>query len=119
MRVTINQVIRSTEALNALAVSKQPVKIAWRISRVLRMLEPEVKAFNEARLGLINQHAEVIEDQFRVAPEKVSVFTTALQALLDEEIELAITPIEIDALSGDITAQDIASLEWLLVESNS
>lgn len=116
MKTTIKQVIDSSNALNTLMASKQPVKTAWRISRILRLLEPELKAYEEARMNLINQYAEIDGDKFNVKAENVPAFNAGLESLLTEEIDLAVEPIGISSLEGSISAQDISVLEWVLIE---
>ena len=116
MKTTIKQIIESNEALNTLITSKQPVKVAWRIARILRLLEPELKAYEEARMKVITQYAEVEGDRYTVPVENGAAFNDAMQALISEEISLAAEPIAINSLDGNISAQDIATLEWVLVE---
>lgn len=116
MKTTIKQVITSSEALNSLMASKQPVKVAWRIARIVRLLEPELKAYEEARMKVIKQYGEIDGDKFSVTAENVPAFNDALAALLTEEIDLATEPIRIDDLDGSISAQDLVALEWVLTE---
>ena len=115
MEITLRELVESEQALANLAQSRQPVKTAYRISRLLRLAEPELKAFYEARRTLLERFGTAQENgQYRIEPGKIAAFEKELSALLDEKITFEVAPVSIEDLQGEISASDLVAMEWFL-----
>lgn len=115
----LKQLIDAQDALHRLANAPLPAGVAFRLKRVLRVVNPELQAYEEARVKLAASFGELSEDgrQYIVPAEKMPAFNTELDALVNEEVALNFQPLHIKDL-GDtaVTAVDLMALEWLFVD---
>ena len=116
----------------------QPIRptVAFAVGKVVRLVEPELKSYDEARVKLLKEYGRVSEsDPMRYefeTPEKAQAFADELNALLEQEIELTFKPILLSQLDdkdslcphcgkpfrkgAEISGQDMFLLDWLIVE---
>lgn len=102
MTIPLSEVVNSVDGLKALLDCKLPIKVSYRISKLVNhQIERELKNFNEARNKLIQEFGTENEDQtVSVKPEKMADYIAKLNELLSEQIELDWEPIAIDSF-GD------------------
>ena len=121
IKVTISQLLDSTEALQKLARMQLKAKLAWNVSKLLKAADVEIQDFNEARLELIKKYGEkdesgeLITDEngnCKIKPESINDFTTELTELTASEIEINANKVRIDDLENiDFTPADMTVLE--------
>jgi hypothetical protein len=82
---------------------KFPVKVSYRIKRLISKLEPILKAYNEKRNELVKEFGEIQEDKtLKVSdPEKLKLFYEKINELLTTEEEVEFEAIKVEEL-GDI-----------------
>jgi hypothetical protein len=114
------------ETLNKLFSAQLPVKIAYRLSKVQKLVSAEAAKYQELRLGLITKYAEQNEDGTSVVDEggNVKLKEGAMDELIAEMNELHDIDVElpgtvsIDELEKiDLTTYDLSILEELGVLS--
>lgn len=115
----LKQLIDAQDALHRLANAPLPAAVAFRLKRVLRVVQPELQTYEEARVKLASSLGKLSEDgsQYIVPPNKRQEFNEQLEALWDEAVTLNTQPLRIEDL-GDtaVTAADLLALEWLFVD---
>lgn len=121
IKVTINELLNSTEVLQKLSKKDFKAKLAWQVARLLRNAEEEIKNFNETRMTLITKYGEKDENgelktddngNCKIIPESISTFSAELEDLLKTEVEINANKIDIEQLENlDFTPSDMAALE--------
>ena len=77
-----------------------PATVAWKIARLLRAFEPEVKTYDEARAKVFQEHGKDDDGQLKVSDP------AAIQELKDlghQEVEINAAPIPLEDLPGDFS----------------
>lgn len=113
IKLTIGKLKSIEESLGQLVNEKLPIKIAYRVSKLLPILQKEFKEAEDFRLKLINKYGTEGEDgNISVNPENMEQFITELNELYSEEISFEFEPISVEALPDDIslTALQLANL---------
>lgn len=115
--VSLNEVVSSVEGLKALLEVKLPIKIAYRIRKLVNNgLERELKNYDEARNKLICDLGEKQEDgTFSIKdPEKLKEFAKSMEELLTTKVEFDWELLKIEDLGEvQLASKDIVS--WLFV----
>lgn len=103
MKIKLSQIVGNIENIKALQEIALPVKVSYKIKRLVDKLNPILKSYDEKRNDLIKEFGDEQEDgNFAVKdPEKLKEFAEKLQELLDMEEEIDFEKINIDSL-GDI-----------------
>lgn len=86
------EVMELREGLKAVAALPLPVKVAYRLAKVVERVEAEGKRFDGLRQKLFERHGERRGDRIEVAPEKQAAFTDELNELLLLDSELVVEP---------------------------
>ena len=121
IKVQINDLLNSTEALQKLSKTDLKAKLAWQVARLLKAADKEIQEFNETRLKLIQKYGEKDENgelitddkgNCKILPDSLDSFSTELNELVNSEIELNVNKIAIDDLDSiSFTPADMNSLE--------
>lgn len=119
----LQQIINSESSLKKLLDTQLPVKVAYKISKIVNLIEPDLKIFNEQRDKLIKELGTHDKDKDIYTVEKVNLskFADEIGKLTDIEVNLGfgqgkdLEKIKVDDL-GDIkvAAADLVQLDWLL-----
>lgn len=81
-----------------------PIKVSYRIKRIVDKLEPIIKAYNDKRNELIKEFGELQADKTTIKivdPAKYNLFSEKLNELLTTEEEIDFEKISIEQV-GDI-----------------
>jgi len=116
MKVKLETVLNSIQALRKIAAEPLPVKYGYRISKILKAVENEMQIFDNLRIALVQRLGEEKEGgEYVVKPENQDEFTKELTELLNQEIELNCEKIQLDWI-GDVklTYSEALTLEYLL-----
>lgn len=118
MKMTLAEIKSIEESLAKLFDKELNIKIAYKLSSLLKKLSGEVKLLEENRVKLVQKHGKKDEEtqQVTVAPESAEAFYKEFSELMQIEVELDFEPIPLDAF-GDITlsASDILKLEGKVI----
>jgi len=93
-----------------------PVKTAYRVSKIVRILLAEYQLVEDQRRKMVQEMGEASEDGETVVSEKNKAqFLEDLNDLLTEEVEVDFEPLKFSEIGGDIvlSAQEFAILEKL------
>lgn len=119
--IKIMDLVNGTPALQKLADAPLKAKLAWQISRILKVVDTEMQSFNETRMQLINKYGEkdesgeLITDEqgnCRIMPDKLIDFTNEINELVSTEIEINANKIKMENLDDvNFTPGEMATLE--------
>jgi len=123
VRNEVFEVVQNNPVLKALAESKDvPVRISFRLAKVLKVLDENLKMYLGVKQRLIEKYCKrnemgepVIENnQYTVPPENLETFQKEYFELLTLEIDLGVDKIKAkfdDIPNGLVSTTDILFLE--------
>jgi len=106
MKIKLADIINSLESLKALQEVKFPVKVSYRLKRLVDKLDPEVKLFYEKRNEMIMELGTKQEDGSTkiVEDEKLKTFAEELTKLGEVEIDVDYEPVKVEDLGDAVVA---------------
>lgn len=118
------EIINSEASLKKLLSTDLPVKVAFKIAKLVNKINPDLKIYEEQRFKIIKELGEQTDkekDIWSVKPENFEKFKEELTKLSEIEVDLSFAPgkplekIKIEDL-GDIKLEpnDLVPLEWLI-----
>ncbi len=118
MNVKLVTLINSKEALQKLIEKELPVKTAFKLNKVVKLISPELENFEEQRVKLIKKYGTSDQDNnITVSPNNLDEFGAQLNDLLNMDVNINFEPISLSEL-GDVTisTKDLLNLEYLIKE---
>lgn len=121
MEITLKQLVDGEQALANLAQSRQPVKVAYRIGKIIRKVEPELKDFYAARQTLLEKYGTKQENgQWRIEKDQIAALEEELRPLLEETVTIDAAPVNVEELQGEISAAELEKLMgWCVVDNSA
>ena len=117
--VTLKNLVEAFPILKEIGDYEFNARTAFRIARVIRACENELKGFENTRQLILKKYGKVNQDQknFVIEKENIDDFNSDMQALLDTRIELVADPINIEELEDiNFTPAKLAQLGNLIIE---
>ena len=119
MKITLEQAVTGFNALQHLGDERLPIKLAYTLQRNMRLLQPDVQAYDKDRVELIKTKYGTQEgDQWTVKPEKLPAFSKEIESLASVELELDLRTIPLDGVNMTIAPNDLYALDWMFVEAD-
>jgi len=118
MIVSLGRLVDSVPALNNLMQMKFGVKTSYAIAKTARIVESEVKLYEERRVELVKKLGKPVKEgsaDFEVTPENMTAFSKELAELRGIEIEIESYKITFSE-NDQVSPQDIFLLDWMLAE---
>ena len=122
IEVKLGEMFANIEAIRRVLATKMPSKAAYRLSKIGTIIERELRDYENIRqkrikeLGVENENGEscVITD-----PEKVKMFLTEQQELLDEIIKIELDPVPLSLLgeSVEIAPADLMVFKEIIIDN--
>lgn len=119
MKLTLAEIRWMQRGLSTITSMPLPIKLSYKLAKLLNFFNEEMMAVEHAREGLIKRMA--VEDpskpgELRVAPENEDKFREEFSQLLQEEIEVNFEPIKLAELGDDIKISpiELASLSKII-----
>ena len=103
----LSDLVNSRAALTTLNQEKLPAKVAYRISKIIRLVDPELEAYGKALNELIVKYD--LKQGDKVPPE----FAKDLTDILAEDVTIEVPKLDITDLPS-MTAADMQALDWLI-----
>jgi len=117
MKIKMKDVVNGADALQRLMANPFPVKLSYKLSRILTDADRELKTFEKLRFDLIKKHGEYQKetDIWQVGAENTAAYNAEYGELLDVGISVWGERIKLDALGSiSISPADLFFLSWLL-----
>lgn len=120
MKLTVKQVVEGAGSLKEIMSLKLPGKTAYKLSKVSRKLQGVLDDFAAGRKAILEEYQEPDEKdatKFIIPAAKVEAFSNAMDAILDEEVDLDIEAFPLEALGkNELRPIDLMNLDWLITE---
>lgn len=117
--ITLGELKTIETALSKLLTMQLPIKLSFRLSKILKPINDELARVEEFRVAKIMELGVPNEDNSSVTipTEKLEQFKQEIGELYSEEITLPFEPVQIDDLPENLTlsAVEIAALEKIIV----
>ena len=112
----LSQVLEAQAALAQLAGLKMPAHGAYKVSKNLRKLEPEIQSFEEARNKIVANYLEV-KDGETVSDDAQKAADGEYKTLLEMEVSVEPHKIKLsDFGNAEVSAAQLLAIEFLLEE---
>ena len=122
MEFTLNEVYGMTRNLTKLTDKELPVRISYRLLKLLKGCSSEMETLEKARIKLVEKYKDDPkegdkEGDIKVSDKNKEKFQEEFTTLLNEEVEIDFVPISIEDL-GDISlsANDLLPLQKIISE---
>ena len=121
IKLTVKQLIESVQsgALGRLLALNKPIKVAWANRKLGTSANDEIKAYDERRKVLLEQHGTLVEgaQEYTFADGEGAKFQTAHLELIQQTVELPGEPVKLaDLGAGRLSEIDLSVLEPFLTE---
>lgn len=111
------QIKNMKDPLTKLIEKEIPVNTAFRLNKLIKVFDEYLTQIEEYRVKLINQYGVKNEEknQLEVPGKKMKDFSKEMNDLLNEEVEVEFTPININMFGDDLmlSTKDLMLLEEL------
>ena len=121
MQIKLKQIIDSETGLGIITNLKFKATELFKVTKFVEACDQEIKSFNSVREEKIKEFGEQKEvdgkQVFEVPKDNQEQFFTEMEDLLNQDIELDVPEISLDAF-GDIemSPREFLSLKWLIKE---
>ena len=121
MKLKLGEVYSLVRNLPKLTNKDIPIKISYRLLKLLKICSAEMDTLEKTRIKLVEKYAEKTDDdkkgECKVADENKEKFQEQFAKLLDEDVEIDFKLISIEDL-GDInfSVNDLAPLQIIIKE---
>ena len=122
MQITLKQVFFGQPVIQKLANQAMPIKVAFRMNKLLKKIADEYENIEQQRTVLIKKYGKETDDnKIEVNKENVEQFTAEFVELLEEETDLDIEPVNASLLPDSIslTPQEMAAIEFIFSEEKT
>lgn len=119
MKTTVKKVYNSVGTMGKLYGMDVPVPLAFKLRRIVALLQPILDAAEETRVGLIGRLDT--EGTGQVPDEKIGEFDLGMAELFGNDIDIDVPMLsvaELEKLPG-ISAADLDKISFLISEENS
>ena len=124
MKVTLKNIYGASNILGLLVEQQLPIRIAFRLTRLITRLNDEYTNLDETRRKLLEKYGTKIKESdpnnpsFTFEPENQEKFTKEFNELLEEQIEIDWEPISIDDLGTNLTlsVRELSSIGFIFKE---
>lgn len=116
--IKLAQLIDSRDALEKVFNQDLPVRMAYKISKIIKAVNNELTTFDEFRNKLLNKYGtDAGEGKFSISAENVPLFQEDIKSLLETEVTLEFNRITLDDLGSiKLSSRDLSTLDYLIVE---
>ncbi len=114
MKLKLKQIVDSKKQIQDLLEIKLPVKISYRINKLVNKLDPELVIYENKRNELIKELGEKVEgtETVQVKTENIPKFIEEMNILNDIDVEVDFEKIKVEDL-GDIQIAPKDLVDWL------
>jgi hypothetical protein len=118
MTLKLGQLKNSEQALVALSNCTLPIALAYRISKVLKVIASELTDLEETRQKLVQKYGVEQDGNVVVTNDNIDAFVEEFNPLLSEDVELPFEPFSIESLpeSVSLTPIQLSQLSFFIKE---
>lgn len=114
MNISLGEIFNSKESLQKLLEADLPIKIAFRLAKLAKTIEPELNNLEQQRVSLIKRLGTVSEGgNIQVQADKIMEFNKEFNSLLTENVSINFEPIPLSLFGNDLklSALDLSRID--------
>lgn len=124
MKLSLETVLKSFDALEKLSKLKLPVTISFKIGKTIKAINNELETYQEIRKKRIKELGEEAKDDkgeptgnYNVTKENIPVWEKEHKELIEREVSIEAHPLKLSDLGDEKLEPTIfAELDWLITE---
>jgi len=122
MKIQLKELFQAKDVLQKIFNEPMEIKLSYRLSKISRKVESELKEINEQRLKLIDKYAdeqkpEDVGKKPKQVSKRMEEFVSEFTAFLDTETDIDIQPIPFTLLQNiKLSANDLNVIEKFIEE---
>jgi len=126
IKIKLNDVVNSTETFNKIMQQSFKGSLAFKIARLARELDTEMKTFNEERQKIIQKYGKkdengelIIDENGNISFDKTNLneINQEFNSLLETELEINADKLPMDSMDNfEITPQEMLGIEVFFKE---
>ena len=122
MKIQLKELFQAKDVLQKIFNEPMEIKLSYRLSKISRKVESELKEINEQRLKLIDKYAdeqkpEDVGKKPKQVSKRMEEFVSEFTAFLDTETDIDIQPIPFSLLQNiKLSANDLIAIEKFIEE---
>ena len=122
MKIQLKELFQAKDVLQKIFDEPMEIKLSYRLSKISRKVESELKEINEQRLKLIDKYAdeqkpEDVGKKPKQVSKRMEEFVSEFIAFLDTETDIYIQPIPFSLLQNiKLSANDLNVIEKFIEE---
>ncbi len=94
-----------------------PIKVSYAITKNLRMMEPEIKLYDEERTKLLEKHGDKAENNtYKIPKEHMEAWEKDIADLLDVDVTVTVHQVDISNFTDGIEPVVMEALEFMIKE---
>lgn len=114
MKIKLRYIIENTESIANLLKLELPIKTAYKLAKLSNVIQSELRDFEQLRNNLIKKYGKQSGDEIKIDQsdkEAYEKFSSEINELLEAEIEINYSPIDINELGSiKLSAYDTGKL---------
>jgi hypothetical protein len=114
MNVQLIKIVSSVEVMKKLANLKFSAKVAFKMSKLLKFVQEQVSAFEDARKVLFEKYGKQVPDGVQILEEHREAFFKEQMELLEMMVTCSETFTIDDFENAELTPAEIIQIDWLI-----
>lgn len=113
----LRKIVEVTPALREIANQRLPMKTLYKVTRLIREVQPQLDFYDEQCQKLISEHCTPDEGGFTVIASNKHKFDSAMNELLDIDVDMDIEPVSIPVSEAEnlkLSYNDICAMEGFI-----
>lgn len=114
MKLTLKEIEAAIPALTKIYNQELPIKIAYRITKLISEFNKELEPLNTSKERLFSKYGGQQETQMVGKSENIEIFNAEMRQLLNEIVNLEEIKITIEELENiKLTPFEVSTIMWL------
>lgn len=113
MKLQLGEIRNMKEPMAQLLDKDLPIKVAWKLTKLVKFFDKELAEIEEFRIGLVRKLGEADKDgALQVPDDKMGEFINSFNELLMTETEIDFDPVDITSLGElQVSTKDLLALD--------
>lgn len=119
VNVKLEELRRISGSLRSFLSKEMPIKQAYRMTKLAKLFDNELKTLEEQRILLVKKHGEKNKDGNMEVTTNIEAFNAELNELLKEEVEISYIPINLNEVGQlAISPIELSNIEMFIDEAS-
>lgn len=117
MEMELKDLVNAKDGLIKIFNAELPIKISYKLSKLVKDLNEELNFFEEKRKKLIEKFGEKKGDKIEVKQENLELFTNEMNELLKLKVEFKFEKIQLNEIENvKLSSLEVYNLQKFIIE---